>query len=171
MGSASEQCAKCHTWQSGTGMAAGCVGPRECWSRRCCCQAPPSARRARGCSAAQSPGRASQGCGAVLAPPSARAHRWHPGLWVMCSPQRARVTPALAGLSVPQPVWTRSPPPAGASLHLCCQAKVRAKLVKAEPLAGPRAGALLPFYILKQSLGTFNSASMLTLLAVTRGKV
>lgn len=75
------------------------------------------------------------------------------------------------GWSVPQPVWTRSPPPAGASLHLCCQAKVRAKLVKAEPLAGPRAGALLPFYILKQSLGTFNSASMLTLLAVTRGKV
>lgn len=75
------------------------------------------------------------------------------------------------GWFVPQAVWTHSPPPAEASLNLCCQGKVRAKPVKAEPLAGPWAGASLPFYILKWSLDTFSFASMLKLLAVTQGKV
>lgn len=75
------------------------------------------------------------------------------------------------GWFVPRAVWTRSSAPAEASLNFCCQGKVRAKPVKAEPLAGPWAGALLPFYILKRSLGTFNFASMLKFLAVTQGKV
>lgn len=75
------------------------------------------------------------------------------------------------GWFVPQAVWTLSSPPAGASLNFCCQGRVHAKPVKAEPLAGQGAGASLPFYILKRSLGTFNFASMLKLLAVTQGKV
>lgn len=111
-------------------------------------------------------------CGLRLCP---CPHRWHPGALV--SGVRVMSTPKVGtcgtstGWFVPQAVWTRSPPPAEASLNLCCQGKVRAKPVKAEPLAGPWAGASLPFYILKWSLGTFSFASMLKLLAVTQGKV
>lgn len=43
--------------------------------------------------------------------------------------------------------------------------------VKAENLAAPWSGASLPFYRLKQILGTFSFASMLQLLAVTWGKL
>lgn len=110
--SASEHCAKGHTWQSKTLAAAGCVQARcaleqdvllppgiaEC---PLSLETPTLPSACHGCSW---PGRVSQGCGscasAFLCP---CPHRWHPGALVarseLCPPQKwALVTPALAGL-------------------------------------------------------------------------